>query len=125
MSRGRKPPPTWAQRLRGVRPGQLPLTMLIASVLSGLGIVQVSFLLVQEGYRSLSWSAQAREERRQVAQLKQDIAVLKSVQDHQNDPAFLSELARCQGFVVKGERVVVDTQAQAPEAGNCDIVPLP
>ena len=106
--------------LRGV-----PLSMLIASALAALGIVQTSFLLVQEGYRAAQWSRESRQARREVAQLQQDIAVLQQVQAHADDPAYLTELARCQGFVGGHDTVVVDQQARAPEAGNCDITPLP
>ncbi len=105
--------------------GRLPLSMLIASVLAGLGIVQTSFLLVQEVYRAAQWSRETVQARREVAQLQQDIAVLKSVQAHADDPAYLTELARCQGFVGGRDQVIVDQKARPSEAGNCDITPLP
>ena len=102
-----------------------PVLMMIASVLAGLGIVQMTFLVGQSVYRTISWSAQARALHGDNEQLSKDIGVLGSVRAHLDDPDYLRALARCQGFVGQGEQVVVAQDASVPENGNCDKIALP
>ncbi len=102
-----------------------PILMIIASVLAGLGIVQMTFLVGQSLYRTVSWSAQSRALHAENDQLRRDIGVLEMVRAHLNDPDYLRELARCQGFVGEGEQVVLAENARMPENGNCDKVELP
>ncbi|ADV68616.1 hypothetical protein [Deinococcus maricopensis] len=111
--------PSWQQWRR------LPLAMVIASVLAGLGIVQMTFLIGHTAYRSVTWSREARQARADVKVLREDIRVLTEVQTHANDPVYLGALARCLGFVGAEERVVVDENAVEPKSGNCEPVRLP
>ena len=104
---------------------RVPLLMVVASVLAGLGIVQMTFLIGHALYRNAQWNQEIRSERAAVITLRRDINVLDTVGDRVNDPAYLAELARCQGFVGGREKVVVDEKAVAPKQGNCEPVQLP
>lgn len=99
--------------------------MVITSVLAGLGIIQMAFLIGQGAYRAVNWQGEAGRIRLENAQLRQDIAVLESVRDRAAMPEYLAELARCQGFVGAREQVVVDEQASVTDDGNCEHVALP
>ena len=107
--------------------------MVIASVLSGLGIVQMTFLIGQNLYRTYEWTNEARALRVEVRQLREDIVVLDTVNDQAQTPGYLEQLARCKGFVRESEQVVVDERLltsegktpQLPEDGNCETIPLP
>ncbi|WDA59660.1 cell division protein FtsB [Deinococcus aquaticus] len=128
------PPPvpparaTWWQRTerRFQRLQRLPLTMMIASLLAGLGIVQLSFQLVNSAYRSVTWSAQTRETLARTATLEQDVRVLQDAVKAHQDPTYLRALARCRGFVAVGERVVVASDApETPPGENCKALRVP
>jgi len=103
----------------------MPVLMVIASILAGLGIVQMTFLVGHGLYRTTIWNQERAELRVQIQRLQQDIRTLESVRDRADDPAALENFARCQGFVGKNERVVVDENATVPREGNCESVPLP
>ena len=125
---------------------RLPLTMMIASLLAALGIVQMSFLLGQSVYRTLTWTQQTSQALGQQAQLQQDVRVLQEAVSKASDPEYMNALARCIGYVGKNEQVVVAQSAQdesahnqseqnqstqdqtiqdPPPGGNCDPVRLP
>lgn len=105
---------------------RLPLTMMIASLLAALGIVQMSFLLGQSVYRSLTWTQQIAQALDQQAQLRQDVQILQEAKAKASDPEYMNALARCIGYVGKDERVVVAQGAQdLPSGGNCAPVRLP
>ena len=116
---------------------RLPLTMMIASLLAALGIVQMSFLLGQSVYRTLTWTQQTGQALGQQAQLQQDVQVLQEAVAKASDPEYMNALARCIGYVGKNEQVVVAQSAQDPgvaqdqstqdlsPGGNCDPVRLP
>ena len=99
--------------------------MVIASVLAGLGIIQMTFLIGQSLYRSYDWTREIRVLHAEVGQLRQDIRTLSDVESRTTTPEYLRELARCQGFVGEGEQVVVDERATAAVQGNCEPVKLP
>lgn len=110
----------------------LPVLMVIASVLSGLGIVQMTFLIGQNLYRTYEWTQETRSLREEVRQLREDIVTLDTVNEQAQTPAYLEQLARCRGFVREAERVVVDERLlegevapELPEEGNCETVRLP
>ena len=105
---------------------RLPLTMMIASLLAALGIVQMSFLVGQSVYRCLNWTQQTGQALEQQAQLQQDVQVLEGAKARASDPEYMNALARCIGYVGKNEEVVVAQGAQvSPTGGNCDPVRLP
>ncbi|AWN22371.1 cell division protein FtsB [Deinococcus irradiatisoli] len=107
---------------------RLPLTMMIASLLAALGIVQMSFLLGQGVYRYVTWTQQTGVALAQEAQLKQDVEILQVAKAKASDPEYMNALARCIGYVGKNERVVVAQSAQdnpGANGGNCDPVRLP
>lgn len=101
--------------------------MMIASVFLGLGIVQLSFQLGNTVYRSLTWTAETKVTERRVQSLQQDVKILEDAQRWATHPAYLEQLARCQGYVRKSERVVVAEAAKGtPAPGyNCQAVRLP
>lgn len=143
MKRIQQPPPRLFGRLSPPRPSvprlhslqalrRVPLVMLIASVLAGLGIVQMTFLIGHAAYRSVTWTQQSARARQDIAQLQKDTAVLEQVQARSSDPAYLAQVARCLGFVGTTERVVLSNAAPQgnPEQGDssaptCDAVRLP
>ncbi|TSA87911.1 cell division protein FtsB [Deinococcus detaillensis] len=104
---------------------RLPLTMMIASLLAALGIVQMTFLLGQSGYRYLTWTQQTALARSQQTQLEQDVTVLQDAKAKASDPDYMDALARCIGYVGKTEQVVVAQSAEESLSGNCDPVRLP
>ena len=104
---------------------RLPLTMMIASVLAALGIVQMSFLLGQSVYRYVTWTQQSTQVQAQKTQLEHDIQILQDAKAKASDPGYLSALARCLGYVGSSEQVVLATSAQESPSGNCNPVRLP
>lgn len=131
---GRLPAPRWPKlRFPSVQAlRRVPLVMLLASVLAGLGIVQMTFLIGHAAYRSVTWTQQSARARQDIAQLRRDTAVLEQVQAHAGDPAYLAEVARCLGFVGVQEQVVLSRAAPqgTPEQGDsspptCEAVRLP
>lgn len=109
---------------------QLPLTLMIACLLCGLGSVQLTFQLANSLYRTQSRLNETRAVQRDVAALKRDLRVLSEVQAHASDPEALRQMARCLGFVGVGETVVLVRQPNEPgQAGvqepNCQAIRLP
>lgn len=105
--------------------------MMIASVLAGLGIVQMTFLFGNGLYRYYTWSHQVEQVRTQRDQLKKDVDVLQAVKDKADDPEYLTGLARCLGYVGANEKLLVatadikSTQKGELPAGNCENVRIP
>lgn len=114
---------SWAGRWR--RLSRLPVTLMIASLLLGLGIVQLTFQLGNTAYRSLTWRQETRQTKARVAALQQDVNILRDAEKAAQDPAYLEELARCQGYVGHNENVVVATTAPTTPGENCQAVRLP
>jgi hypothetical protein len=99
--------------------------MVLASVLAGLGIVQMSFMVGQSLYRSYEWTREITVLRGEIRDLQSDLRTLREVEARTSTPEYLRDLARCQGFVGKEENVVVDERATAARQGNCEPVRLP
>ena len=127
LSPGRPVPVRGSLRGRWRAWQRLPLTLIIASLLLGLGIVQLAFQLGNTAYRSVTWTRETRETRVRVAALERDVAVLQDAERSASDPAYLQELARCQGFVGKSETVLIapDAARTPGETENCELVRLP
>ena len=111
--------PTWAEVQR------LPISMMIACLLAGLGAVQLTFLIGNGLYRSYVWQAQTRSVTQEIAALNTDLRVLREAQAHADDPQELQAQARCLGFVGKGETVIVAQDAPDGASNNCDAVRMP
>ncbi|WP_407569832.1 cell division protein FtsB [Deinococcus altitudinis] len=111
--------PTWAEVQR------LPVSMMIACLLAGLGAVQLTFLIGNGLYRSYVWQAQTRTVKGEIAALNTDLRVLREAQAHADDPQELQAQARCLGFVGKGETVIVAQDAPDGASNNCDAVRMP
>lgn len=125
LSPGRPVPVRGSLRGRWREWQRLPVTLILASLLLGLGIVQLAFQLGNTAYRSVTWTRETRETRGRVAGLERDVAVLQEAERSASDPAYLRELARCQGFVGSAEKVVVDLGAPTTPGENCELVRLP
>ena len=104
---------------------RIPLLMVITSVLAGLGIVQMTFLIGHGLYRHFTWTAETRALQQETVQLRRDLVTLQGVYERAVSGEYLAELARCQGFVGEKERVVVDERAAVASEGNCEPVRLP
>ena len=121
-------PPSVPPRPRGSwwrRATRLPLALMLTSLLAALGIVQLSFQLINTGYRTLSWSQQQRETLARIEGLERDIRILQDAKLASNDPNYLRQLARCQGFVGADEQIIVSPSAPDTPGENCQIVRLP
>lgn len=109
----------WGATLR------LPLALMVASLLLLLSIVQHSLQIGQSLFRSYIWTQETQKAQLEVADLQKDIAVLEKAAAAANDPAYLEQLARCQGFVSKTETVVVDSNAKFNLNQNCSTLRVP
>ena len=128
------PPPvpparaSWWQRTerRIQRLQRLPLTMMFASLLAALGIVQLTFQLGNSVYRSVTWRQDTRATLARTATLERDVRVLQDAVKANQDPTYLRALARCRGFVGTNERVVVASDApETPPGENCKALRVP
>ncbi|WP_034386605.1 hypothetical protein [Deinococcus sp. YIM 77859] len=120
------PPPVrrdWRAFWRQVQ--RLPVTLMLASVLAGLGIVQLTFQLGNLVYRSVTWSGETRQTQQRIRDLERDLRVLREAEQAAFDPAYLEILARCQGFVGAEEKVVVSPRAPDTPSENCNTLRLP
>lgn len=114
---------TWAGRWRTL--GRLPVTLMLASVLLGLGIVQLTFHLGNSMYRSFTWTQQITQTRARVQALQRDVNILRDAEQAAQDPAYLEELARCQGYVRRSESVIVAPNPPTTPGENCQVIRLP
>lgn len=122
------PPPPLSPRdfrARWRQVQRLPLTLMMTSLLAGLGIVQLTFQLGNLGYRTLTWTRETHATQARIERLEHDVRVLREAEQAANDPAYLETLARCQGFVGKNEQVVVATNAPEMPGENCASLRLP
>ncbi|WP_235183285.1 cell division protein FtsB [Deinococcus phoenicis] len=104
---------------------RLPVTLMLASLLAGLGIVQLTFQLGNLAYRSVTWTRETHATQVRIQGLERDVRVLQEAERGANDPAYLEVLARCQGFVGENEDVVVATGAPETPGENCAALRLP
>lgn len=104
---------------------RLPVTLMLASLLAGLGIVQLSFQLGLMAYRSVTWTQETNATQSRVLGLEQDVKVLQDAERAASDPGYLEQLARCQGFVGATETVVVSSTASGTPGENCAARRLP
>ncbi|THF70162.1 cell division protein FtsB [Deinococcus sp. Arct2-2] len=114
---------TLASRWRSVQ--RLPVTLMLASLLAGLGIVQLSFQLGLIAYRTTTWTQETNATQSRVRGLESDVKVLQDAARSASDPSYLEQLARCQGFVGAKETVVVSPTAAGTYSDNCTARRLP
>lgn len=123
MESGDLPP---QPRLTGwQRLGRLPLAMILTSLLAALGIVQLSFQLGNTVYRSVTWMQETQKTQAHIRQLERDVRVLQDAEKNANDPTYLRQLARCQGFIGVNEKIIVSPDAPDTPGENCQEVRLP
>ena len=90
--------PKWTERL-----GHVALLAVAA-----LGVLKVTALLVVVGYRQVAWTQDISAAKARIGQLEVEVRELERRADKaQNDASYLEALARRQGFVKKGEQVLV------------------
>lgn len=105
---------------------RMPIIMMLASLLLGLGIVQLTFQLGNSVYRSVTWQKETVATRARVKALQDDVKILEDAERWASDPTYLEQLARCQGYVGRNETVVVATSASTDPGGeSCTPVRLP
>ena len=104
---------------------RLPLLMILTSFLAALGMIQTSFQIGHMIYRSVIWNAENAVAQKNIRELERDIANLKAAQTSLNDSVYMSELARCQGFVGADEAVIIDPQAPKTQGDNCAAIRFP
>ncbi|AWT34229.1 hypothetical protein GCM10008956_33720 [Deinococcus arenae] len=118
------PPPRrdWWRRLQ-----RLPLSMMLASALLGLGIVQLTFQLGHSLYRTSIWTSDTQATRLRIQGLQSDIEELQDAVKAAQTPEHLRELARCRGYVGADEQVIVARSAPTPDtpSENCQALRVP
>lgn len=120
------PPPLrrdWRARWRQVQ--RLPVALMLTSLLTALGIVQLTFQLGNLVYRTLTWTGETRQTQEHIRTLERDLRVLREAEQAALDPSYLEILARCQGFVGADEKVIVSPQAPETPSENCDTLRVP
>ncbi|KEF33986.1 MULTISPECIES: hypothetical protein [Deinococcus] len=123
-----EPPPSperrgWRSRWRRLQ--RLPVALVVASLLSALGIVQLSFQLGNLVYRTVTWQGETRAAEERIRALERDVRVLREAEAAALDPAYLEVLARCQGFVGENEELVVAENAPDAPGEICHTLRLP
>ncbi|MBB5296126.1 cell division protein FtsB [Deinococcus metallilatus] len=119
------PPPRRDLRASWRQVQRLPVTLMLASLLAGLGIVQLTFQLGNMTYRTLTWNRETRATQARIQSLEHDLRVLREAEQAASDPAYLEVQARCQGFVGANETVVVAKGAPETPGENCAVLRLP
>ncbi|MFC6591570.1 septum formation initiator family protein [Deinococcus lacus] len=105
---------------------RLPVALMTACVLLALGTGQTVLHLGQSVYRTATWSRETAEVEGSNAALRHDIQVLLDAKAALDTPEYLSQLARCQGYIGPGEKVYVAANEVGHLAGaNCDVRPVP
>ena len=87
---------------------RIPATLMI--VVAALGLLQITALILLTLYRHFDWTYQADLKRTSVQQLQLEVNELRERVRLSSDPAYLEGLARKQGFIQDGERVIVPKQ---------------
>ncbi len=80
---------------------------LLMTLVAALGLLQITALILLTLYRHFDWSYRADLKRQEVQQLQLEVKELQQRVKLSTDPAYLEGLARKQGFIREGERVVV------------------
>lgn len=119
------PPPSRGLGTRWRQVQRLPLTLMLACALTGLGIVQLTFQLGNLTYRTLTWQQDTRAANTRIAALERDLRVLREAERGALDPEYLEVLARCQGFVGDNEEIVVAEGAPETPGENCATLRVP
>jgi cell division protein FtsB len=83
----------------------IPATLF--TIVAAVGLLQITALILLTLYRHFDWSYQAEQKRAVVQQLQLEVKELRERQKLSSDPAYLEGLARKQGFIRDGERVIV------------------
>lgn len=94
---------------RSISTIRLPgLGALVVMILAAAGVVQITVLVSMSLYRHHAWTLEAGGARDRIAALEREVDDLSTgVARLSNDASYLETLARRQGFVRKGERVIV------------------
>lgn len=112
-------------RLRWRLVQRLPLTMMMTCLLLSLGSLQMVYQVGNNLYRTSRWTQETAQTQARVEQLQGELRHLKAAETAAADPEYLRTLARCYGYVGRGEQVIVATGAPSDPAEICDIQRLP
>lgn len=112
-----KPPSRFVESWRAVQ--RWPIILMSASFLLALGIVQLTFHFANIIYRSTTWSQQIVLSKERISDLEKNIRVLKDATENVSDPAYMEQLARCEGFVKENEQIIVSENAPTVSGGTC------
>ncbi len=95
-------------KLGSVKPLRHFLPQLLLTVLLGAGLIQLTIMTSVTLYRHVEASQTAAIEEARIAALQNEINVLKErATQARTDTLYLERLARKQGFVKRGEQVLV------------------
>ncbi|MFN8508960.1 MAG: hypothetical protein U0Z75_00040 [Deinococcaceae bacterium] len=82
---------------------------ILISLIAAIGLMQMTLFIGYVIVRSLQKVEQMAQEKQTIETLEAEINGLKELRSRaQNDPIFLMELARCQGFLDHSETAIVD-----------------
>ncbi len=82
---------------------------IVISAVAGIGLIQMTLFIGYTVFRTFQNQAALESEALHIQTLKAEIAQLKELKQHaEYDPSFVRELARCQGFVQRGEIAIID-----------------
>jgi hypothetical protein len=82
---------------------------ILISAVAGIGLIQMTLFMGYTVFRTFQNVTTLERESQKIVALQSEITQLKELGEHaQYDPSFMRELARCQGFVQRGEIAIVD-----------------
>jgi cell division protein FtsB len=95
-------------KIKTIKPLWVLLPQALLTLLLAVGLVQLTYWTGSTLHRHFEASQVANSERQKIQEIKNDIAVLKErAQQAKSDKTYLERLARKQGFVKRGETVIV------------------
>ncbi len=91
-----------------LKPFSVSVPQLALVVLLGLGLLQLTGMTLHTLYRHLEASGQSSSELQRIAALRLEVKALKErAVQARDDRTYLERLARGQGFIKNGERVIL------------------
>jgi cell division protein FtsB len=91
-----------------LKPFSVSIPQLALVILLGLGLLQLTGMTLHTLYRHLEASGQSASERQRITALQLEVKALKErASQAREDRTYLERLARGQGFIKNGERVIL------------------
>jgi cell division protein FtsB len=99
---------TGISKIKTVKPLWVFLPQALLTVLLAVGLVQLTYWTGSTLHRHFEASQVASAKQQKIQEIQNEIAVLKErAQQAKSDKTYLERLARKQGFVKRGETVIV------------------